>query len=183
MEILPLLSVTIKEELGNWRQGWHLSFLIAKCASNAECVVCAQFRAELPDGTATFPDTPPGLYSFQPYMGLTRCPGFLSAGNPPSPGESSNIQPLVTNTLDDFLLTQDHFSSGLSSSSSLKAAVTVLWPLWILLPEVSVSSLHSGVLSLVLGGENRSNISEACRSPPCQSNSCLCLSKVYFTAL
>lgn len=70
-------------------------------------------------------------------------PHFLSLGNPPCPRESSNIQPPVTDLLNDFLLTQDHFSSGLSSSYSLKAAATLFCHLWMcntLLPEVSVSS-------------------------------------------
>lgn len=144
---LPFLSVTIKEELGNLRQGWHFSFLAAKCANNAECVLCALFSGDLPDGTATFPDTPPGLYSFQPYMGLHQVPEeisphFLSLEILHPQGKqqrsASHDKPL-----DDFLLTQDHFSSGLSSSCSLKAAGALLWHLWMcnnLLPEVSVSS-------------------------------------------
>lgn len=69
-------------------------------------------------------------------------PHFLSAGTPPSPRESSNIHPPVTDSI-TFLLTQDHFSNGLSSPYSLKAAVTLFWHLWmcsILPPEVSVSS-------------------------------------------
>lgn len=101
------------------------------------------------------------------------------------PRESSNIQPPMTNLsmTSCWHKTISPVASHLPAHSRLLELCSDICGCVTISCQKSQCPLHGCVLSLVLGAENSSNISAVCRSPPCQSNSCLCLSKVYFTAL
>lgn len=175
------------------RRNWKLEagltpFLFSsKMCNNAERVLCAEFNGELPDGTARHSSRLvqlPALYG-TPAGARGNIPTFSLFGTPPSPGKAA-IFSLPWQTLSVTFCWHETISpvaSHLPAHSRLLELTSDICGCVTFSCQKSQCPLHSGVLSLVLGAENRSNISAACRSPPCQSNSCLCLSKVYFTAL